>query len=414
MNLRRALRALLAIAALSLALPPAAHAAGAVSVSCGDTITADTKLANDLVACPGDGIVIGADNITLDLNGHTIDGDGMPSSFEQTCPGSGSCDFDLGIDNSGGHDRVTIKGGSIRDFYEGVQMLGASDGRVTKLTLSNLLHVGVAVLDSANIQVDGNASSASAAGVLVALSRDIRVEGNSSARHGAGIAVNRSNHVRIAGNTASGNGVGIEITDQSDHNSIEENLVTGNSFAGILAVADDTRVNRNRAINNGNGIIIFGSRNSVTGNQIVDAVDCPEGCGFGISLEGGAGNLIERNVVYRTSADAIRITAFEPDVPTVDTVVRDNTVVSAAVDGFAVATEGEGTVGNTLMQRNFATGSGDDGFDIRNVATTLDSNLAVRNGDLGFEALPGVIDGGGNKASGNGNPMQCAGVTCSS
>ena len=45
-------------------------------VSCGDTITTDTTLDSDLVNCPNNGIVIGADNITLDLNGHTIDGDG--------------------------------------------------------------------------------------------------------------------------------------------------------------------------------------------------------------------------------------------------------------------------------------------------------------------------------------------------
>ena len=45
---------------------------------CGDTITADTTLHQDLVNCPNNGIIIGADNITLDLNGHTIDGDGTP------------------------------------------------------------------------------------------------------------------------------------------------------------------------------------------------------------------------------------------------------------------------------------------------------------------------------------------------
>ena len=412
--MRRALPALFALAAFSLALPPAAHATSAVSVSCGDTITTDTKLANDLTDCPGDGIVIGADNITLDLNGHTIDGDGVSSSFEEACPGGGSCDFDLGVDNSGGHDKVTIKGGSIRDFYDGVQMLGASDGRVSNLTLSNNLHVGVAVLDSANIQVDGNSSSASAAGILVAVSRDIRVERNSLARHGAGIAVNRSNHVRIVRNTASGNEAGVEISDQSDHNSIEGNFLSSNSFAGVVADADDTRVNRNRAFNNGDGIIIFGSRNSVTGNQIVDAVGCPDGCGFGISLEGGAGNLIERNVVYRTSADAIRIAAFEPDVPTADTVVRHNRVLNATGDGFSVATEGDGTLSGTLIERNVATGSGDDGFDIRSAATKLTSNVALRNGDLGIEAVPGVTDGGGNRATGNGNPAQCTGVACAS
>src|SRR5215216_7509934 len=43
---------------------------------CGDTITTDTTLDSELVNCPNNGIVIGADNITLDLNGHRIDGDG--------------------------------------------------------------------------------------------------------------------------------------------------------------------------------------------------------------------------------------------------------------------------------------------------------------------------------------------------
>ena len=47
-------------------------------VGCGDTITTDTTLDSDLVNCRNNGIVIGADNITLDLNGHTIDGDGEP------------------------------------------------------------------------------------------------------------------------------------------------------------------------------------------------------------------------------------------------------------------------------------------------------------------------------------------------
>jgi hypothetical protein len=41
-------------------------------VGCGDTITTDPTPDSDLVNCPNNGIMIGADNITLDLNGHTI------------------------------------------------------------------------------------------------------------------------------------------------------------------------------------------------------------------------------------------------------------------------------------------------------------------------------------------------------
>jgi hypothetical protein len=32
--------------------------------------------------------------------------------------------------------------------------------------------------------------------------------------------------------------------------------------------------------------------------------------------------------------------------------------------------------------------------------------------DLGIEAVAGVLDGGGNRALGNGNPLQCLKVVC--
>jgi hypothetical protein len=46
------------------------------------------------------------------------------------------------------------------------------------------------------------------------------------------------------------------------------------------------------------------------------------------------------------------------------------------------------------------------------VQTTIRKNTANRNGDLGIEAYDGAIDGGDNKAHGNGNPLQCLNVVC--
>jgi parallel beta-helix repeat protein len=44
----------------------------------------------------------------------------------------------------------------------------------------------------------------------------------------------------------------------------------------------------------------------------------------------------------------------------------------------------------------------------------LTGNTAVRNGQLGIRAQSSeVLDGGGNRASGNGDPRQCTGVVCS-
>ena len=44
-------------------------------------------------------------------------------------------------------------------------------------------------------------------------------------------------------------------------------------------------------------------------------------------------------------------------------------------------------------------------------AGRVSRNTANDNGDLGIEAVAGVR-GNGNRAARNGNPAQCAGVTC--
>ena len=51
------------------------------------------------------------------------------------------------------------------------------------------------------------------------------------------------------------------------------------------------------------------------------------------------------------------------------------------------------------------------GIDVDSASTTLARNTANRDGDLGIEAVLGVRDGGGNRARGNGNPLQCRATT---
>src|SRR3954467_2199747 len=209
MTARKALRALLAAAALSLAIAPGAQAAKLVHVSCGETITKDTKLANDLIDCPGNGLVIGADDITLDLNGHTIDGDG---------DGFDSCatDCDAGVDNTG-HARIAIKHGTIREFVEGVTVEGARANRVEDLSTSGLAHGGVFVEQSTDVVVRGGRSVADGGGTFVVASSDVTVERNSvSGNEFAAIGVFASDHVLISRNTISDSGrSGVSILDGS-------------------------------------------------------------------------------------------------------------------------------------------------------------------------------------------------------
>jgi hypothetical protein len=44
--------------------------------------------------------------------------------------------------------------------------------------------------------------------------------------------------------------------------------------------------------------------------------------------------------------------------------------------------------------------------------TLVERNTANHNAGLGIDAVPNVIDGGGNRAFGNGNPLQCLNVVC--
>src|SRR3954454_11391077 len=119
----------LALAACAIALLIAAPA-GAAPLSCGDVITKDTTHHADLVGCPGDGLVIGADGITLDLNGHSIEGSGIGSG-----PDIVYGDTRNGIDNTAEHSAVTVENGKVGHFEVGVKLYDADANHITGLEL---------------------------------------------------------------------------------------------------------------------------------------------------------------------------------------------------------------------------------------------------------------------------------------
>ena len=145
------------------------------------TITADTTLDSDLVNCPTTGIVIGADNVTLDLNGHTIDGDGTIPSVGG---GGGGYleDFGVSIFN---HDGITVKDGSIRQFGQGLSAFGARDIRLLGLAASQN-HIGITVGAAARILIrdcSANHSGREGVGLLLSNARGPGIEHDGPARH---------------------------------------------------------------------------------------------------------------------------------------------------------------------------------------------------------------------------------------
>jgi parallel beta-helix repeat protein len=320
-----------ATAALAVATALAtAGPAGAQTVTCGQVITKSTKVTNDLTNCPGNGLLIGADNITLDLNGHTIDGD------EVAHPGAFEAGIRNGVhDGPPGHNGVTIKNGLIQEFDTGVGVQNASHN-----VLSSLRAV----------------------------------------RNGRGITVGSSNDLVASGNL------------------IRRNSVSQNRGYGITLSGADNRVRRNLISNNDTGVV----------------VTCPS----------ADGNVIEKNTAAGNGYSGIVFS----DADCGQNLVRDNLLVANGVFGIfcieshSVVFEGNRVFrsgdtgiaidcGPNVLRRNVSSENGDDGISVAG-GNTVAKNRANDNGDLGIEASPGVIDGGGNRASGNGDPLQCLNVFC--
>src|SRR5688500_4217146 len=82
---------------LLLSAPAAPSASGAAA--CGKAIIMSFRLSHDLLYCPADGLVVGANGITINLNGKLVDGVSAAASIR-----------------SDGFDRVTIRNGKVQGF----------------------------------------------------------------------------------------------------------------------------------------------------------------------------------------------------------------------------------------------------------------------------------------------------------
>jgi large repetitive protein len=350
-------------AALAFSATPAA----AEPVTCGQVITEDTTLENDL-NCGVAAIVIGASGITLDLNGHSVSAG------------------DYAIVNEG-HDDVTIRNGSVAADVSSLRVVGGDRNRLEDLVVGGFI-VGIELEDSDGARVASNEF------------RDVGV----SARDG--------DRTTISENSLRGREAFISVAG-SNHNRIVENDVTGTDGCPIcLGSSDHSRIARNTVVSDFEGIALGASNDNVIVDNVGRAED-PVIQWFqsrGLELHASS-----RNVVARNAFTGKRIGVWMESGA--DNEFRRNEALSGRTsdlfpsfepDGFRV----EAGASGTLLHANTASANPDDGFDVEAAGTRLRRNVANGNGDLGIEAVPGVIDLGGNRASGNGNPLQCLNVVC--
>jgi parallel beta-helix repeat protein len=174
-----------------------------------------------------------------------------------------------------------------------------------------------------------------------------------------------------------------------------------------LREADHTRVEGNVFESLFEGITLDASDDNVIRNNTARSYASSFGA-RGLEFRASNGNLVQGNTFVDKSPAVWVLSGTDNAFKNNTAITTTNLSAFPELDGFRVEQAAVGTV----LWRNTASGSRDDGFDVEAVGTQLKGNTADSNGDLGIEAVSGVIDLGGNRASGNGNPLQCLNVVC--
>lgn len=260
---------LAAAAALGVALVPPGTAAQAVTVSCGQTLTTSTTVSNDLTNCPGDGLVIGAAGITLDLNGHTIDG-----AFSGT-----------GIRNDS-FPNVTISNGAVTAFNRGIDLGDpAASNHLQAVSVSANVLQGIHATGPDTSITDTAAFDNGSFGIRIG-GEGSRVEDSTANNNDTfGIASDGAN-TTVSDNRALSNGAsGIALSPAAHGTQLTGNVANANDVHGLIVTDLTATLSKNSAsfntelgINAESGGITDAGGNVAKGNGSVhqcENVHCP-------------------------------------------------------------------------------------------------------------------------------------------
>ena len=403
-------------------------------------LTHSVRMTADLTGCTGNGLEIGADRVTVDLNGHTL--------------GGTSGNFDGVV--SEGYSDLTVKNGIIENFGGAVRAQGQAqpglahdvivrninsiDGSVFVADISrprlerNTFGGSVLVFDSDHAILDANVVRGGGIAFFGASDKN-RVSHNTIENSdGFGIlfygGFGASTNGRITDNTIDGTAhQGIHLAGDVTSTVVEHNAIVHVQAGGITVdsaedvfgqplIPTGNLISRNIITTSFDGLeIVEADRNRITRNTVIGAgtFGDPNGefgtGGLGIGIASGSGNEVSHNTFTggRRGLPAIQVggTTPGPRRPTTNTVITRNTAAGNHGDGILVTALAE----NTVLERNTANRNGANGIYVLNRLTRITRNTANDNAAFGIQAVAGVSDGGHNRASGNGLG-QCTGVAC--
>ncbi len=278
----------------------------AAHLGCGSVVTADTVLDSDIGPCDAGGLIVGADNVTLDLNGHRI--------FGTADQGDGA---GIRVPNRTG---VHITRGTVEFFDVGVLVRGGANNRIS----------GMIVADNAAPRLGGDS--------------------------GDGVLLDSTSNNVIADNDVVRNGpfTGIGVIGPSSANRVEHNRVEDNNVAALQCIGS-----RCRPVQIDSGIVLDAGRMGnpgATGNTVSNNVVRGNGRSgirigdFGGSFGSAGGNIVSRNVVQ--SNGVIRGPAPGGIVLLLGadrTLVEDNRVQRNVISGILVRSTENRIVNNVAL-----------------------------------------------------------------
>jgi parallel beta-helix repeat protein len=198
--------------------------------SCGEIVNEDVTLTSDLECGPGDGLIVGANDVTINLNGYSI-----TSSDED-----GSENPSMNYDGSSGilvpnAQNVAISGlGEVSGFDRGITFMGSSGGQVADIQLANN-DIGVLMSGSEGTEVSRNTITNNGIALISDSSNKGVIAFNQVvANLEQGMLVLGSDENVVAANNMFGNGEnGIYLDIMSNGNTIDFNTVFGHEVADL-------------------------------------------------------------------------------------------------------------------------------------------------------------------------------------
>lgn len=404
-------RALVASGFVAGGLAVLPGSAGAAHVAPCMTITGNTTLTGNVVGCTGHGIIIAADNITLDLNGYTVTGDN--GEAEQ----AGILFDDV--------EGSTVMNGTVTGFDAGVSIEGGGGNTVTGLTVADNVNDMIETLDPRTIIVNRMTGPTPQQMLQIAAI---------TCNYGDGITTLDSSNNTITGNTVTGNGPysGISLVGDSNGNTVSDNEVHENDLLnnGVTdGAGNDIFVNNTVGSPTRGFHVPAGTPGAIRPQSMCGATEIgTPGMGrgrevqsIGIRVEGpGADeNIVDSNTVTKGGLAGISIHSYvllpaAPNVPvgasSSRNVVSNNSVSRTGedtntADTFAdgIASLSSGPVGTVTRPSDTNTFVGNTSFDNfrhgislgrLSHSNTVDRNRVDNNGGSGiFVAGPGGAAG---------------------